>query len=242
MIVQRRVGGIRLINQHDHGLLAGVFAQAWSQTRPFEEVLLAGLHDFAWQGVDTSPLFDPESGLPHDFLTLPKGHRIAFYTQGIDALEEISPFVAQMTSRHYVSIMGDAAPESWRRSERQRQRRLHRPERGDMGGQLRWLQFFDTLSLFFCMTPPSALGRGDLPAWLKPEVFTSALEGRRPTLRWQDDATLLMSPFLFRGDALEVRLPCRDLSVSRFDGQTSMLDHLAEARPVVWEVVVRPGP
>ena len=247
MIVQRRADGVRIIDQHEHGLLSGVLAGAWHAPRGFEQILLAGLHDLAWRRSDADPVFDPGLGLPYDFLTLPKAPRVVHYTEGLDELEQISAFAGLMTSRHYVSIVGRSAPEAWIEAERIRQARLRvrLSSWSDEGldEALEWLRFFDTLSLFFCMTPPSALGVESLPGWLDPAVFARAVpeSGPRPAFRWLSDEALAMDPFLFQGEALEVEIPYRAVSETRFGDEGSMRAALGSARRGVWRASIVSG-
>src|SRR5690554_6068293 len=98
------------IPQEQHALISGVLAGAWAPSRldPLWVHMIC-MHDTPWRPADIAPQWNPERGLPHDFITYPMDEKIAHYRSGIDALELVHPWLALMVSRHYSAFAG---PES----------------------------------------------------------------------------------------------------------------------------------
>lgn len=74
MIIRRDADAIRLVGQPAHAHLAGQLARAWNRAAlpaigaAHEDMVLGiTLHDLAWARFETSPSFNPETGLPHSF-------------------------------------------------------------------------------------------------------------------------------------------------------------------------------
>lgn len=95
------------VTQEQHALQSGLLAGAWSPT-PLSAMLTLtiGLHDAPRRGSDRRPMLNAVTGLPYDFLDYPKASKFALYGAGIDALEDVHPYVAYMVSRHYTTFAG----------------------------------------------------------------------------------------------------------------------------------------
>jgi len=110
MIVFRSAGGLLLVAQPDHGVVAGALARAWGNpvfAAPSPPVLLytAEHHDDAWLELDAVPVLNPALGRPHTFISMPITARVAHYRKGIDVAEAHDPYAGLLTSLHYVGLM-----------------------------------------------------------------------------------------------------------------------------------------
>ncbi len=249
MIVQIREDCLRLFTQHDHGLMTGALAQAWvgnsgGQGLSFDLTLAAALHDAAWRQADESPLLDPQTGRPHDFISYPYDRRLDFYSHGVDALEALSVHAALLTSRHYVMLSGRTAPEEYRTIEAARQTRLrlklHRnKDEALLHVEQSYLLFLDALSLFVCMTPPGAKKDG-LPGWVEPERFARTPDGQQYQLEWRHEGYLVMEPFGFRAP-LKLQIPYVELPKLSYDSPDELENDWQRAASGFWTVTIGPG-
>lgn len=247
MIVQAlRRGGLRLIRQHDHALLAGAFAHGWKLERvPFETVLAATLHDFPWRQEDTAPLFDASRGRFYDFVSYPIEERARFYSAGIDDLEGLAgEAVAALTSMHFLRLMGAGAPSDFTARELSRRDRLRPAETVDLDVSLEYLRFFDALSLFVCMTSP-AIEASDVPAWLRSNDTTS-FELHMPRtgalrLRWITPDRLAIDPFPFESSPSTFDIPVFILPEPAYPSREAALaDYAARSSEARWAVALEP--
>lgn len=188
--------------QEHHAMLSGMLAQAWAQCHLHPALSSAiTLHDAPWRDVDAEPLFNPETGLPHDFIDYPMDEKISFYRRGIDHLERVHPYVAYMVSLHYTTFAGTKGVERLQAPERERRERLEaRLDESFASGAeraLEWVKFFDVFSLHLCLTGPRAVDEA-IPRWLRDSsAWSTAPDGTDLTLGWSDARTLEVSPWPF---------------------------------------------
>lgn len=253
MLVQPRTDGrIRLIRQHDHALLAGTLACAWrglgreAAPLPFDVVLAVGLHDLAWRSLDREPRLDLATGLPFPFHDHPLEEKLAAYGDGLDQVQDIHPYAALLGSLHYTSfpdIRGRVAFQ-----EKERRRRAYLTERLELEAEdrvrvetdLAFLQLFDNLSLFLCLTPPGADTEG-YPTWVEDCRHLETPGGATFHLTWLDDEVLHADPFPFR-DTVEVRVPHRELPAAGYRDVERLAADWRDAPERQWWITVRPAP
>lgn len=242
-------GRLRLFRQHHHALVCGELAAAWRglgrdpEVLPFEFILAAALHDVAWWTLDRAPRLNPETQLPCSFFEHTLAERVEAYVHGLDRVAEIHPYAALLGSLHYASFPAMLELESFQAAERERRRdlasllRLGPEEEQGIRTHLRYLQLFDTLSIFLCLTPPSANAAAQ-PAWVDAARHLEAPGGGIFHLTWVDDAVLHADPFPFR-DTLELRLPYRELEAGRFTTPQELEEAWELAPDRYWYVSVR---
>lgn len=224
MIVQQRPDEVRLITQHDHGILSGAFAERWDYNEPSRNVsdilrLTVQLHDFAWVAVDDRVVHWREDGLPNDFMTYPEEEKLIVYQQGIDEIATIHPYAGILLSRHYTAFTTeDRAPMFVRyqralraRLEAECARRQFDTARADTDFEL--LKIFDVLSLLVCVAPPGT-DESLWPRWLNPSPLLGKIG---ITATWEgDDLTLDPFPLTSRLETnISYRLLPRDWRPSR---------------------------
>lgn len=205
LIRKTKDGGHECVSQEQHALQSGVLAAAWKPTRlPPLLVMTIGLHDTPWRDADRQPLVDEATGMPHDFLNYPTAEKLALYRAGIDALEEVHPWVAYMVSRHYTTFAGTVNLAELQATETARRTRLEQllPDEllASSDEALAWIKFFDVFSLHLCLTGPAA-DESAIPGWLRDSSkWSTAPDGTTLALEWRDDATLAVDPWPFHED------------------------------------------
>lgn len=181
MLIQIRDEGLRLIRQHDHGLLSGELAAAWdgslgSGAWDRVVVLATALHDLGWRELDAEPRWNPETRRPYDFLDFPSDAKFGAAADGIDRVEELHPYAAVLVSLHYSTFGSPGRPTGFEEEEEDRRMELlasledEAPGPRDIQADLSALRLFDNLSLFLCLTPPGAR-EGSAPSWLTAELL-----------------------------------------------------------------------
>jgi len=248
MLIQRRDGGLRLIRQHDHGLLSGELAEAWegslgSGDRDRVVVLATALHDLGWRELDATPRWNPETGRPHDFVDHPPDEKFEAAVEGIDRVEELHPYAAVLVSLHYCTFGSPGRPSEFEEAEEDRRVELLASLEDDAPGprqiqaDLGALRLFDNLSLLLCLTPPG-VDPGANPSWLGPELLDlPAWAGRgasRIRLEWRDEDVAILDPWLFRDGSLTLELPYRDLPGRRFPDPEALATAWREASEETW--------
>lgn len=257
MLIQSRQGTLRLIRQHDHGLVSGELAAAWngplgSGAWDRVVVLATSLHDLGWRELDDPPVWDPETGRPRDFLAYPPDAKYEAAAEGIDRIEELHPYAAVLVSLHYTSFRGGGRPSEFEEAEEDRRVELldtledEAPGPRQIQEDLQALRLFDNLSLFLCLTPPGA-DPDSSPSWLTPELlilpsWAGVIEerrGRPMELTWRDEGTVSLDPWLFE-EELELEIPFRDLAEDRYPDADSLVRAWSEAAERSWTVRVAP--
>ena len=236
MIVIPDDGRLRIVTQADHAHLAGEIASLWrtgglpeSPRRP--DVLFAAReHDNGWRETDSAPWVDPETGRPHDVLSLPDGPRIELWRRGVERYAERRPYAALLICRHAASIYRD------RRGEPAWDEGLLDPL-DELAGELlettgaapevvdadyRFVALTDRISLAAC-------GR-----WQEP----FEIAGHRGHLSGD---TVYLDPFPLAG-ATTFRVGCRFVPDRPYAGPVDLIGELASARWTQVPVRLAPAP
>lgn len=229
-------GRYECITQQQHAFVSGVLAGAWTATRLSARLIQANaLHDAPWRRPDAAPTLDPETGRPHDFISYPMDDKVRFYREGIDELEEVDPYVAYLVSLHYTSFAGTRDHEPLTEPEARRRERLAvlTPETSaeEYEAALSWVQFFDILSLYICLTGPKGLA-DSVPRWLRGDGWKTAPDGEELSLRWRDDSTLVVDPWPLVGAELSANLRMRVFGM-QFDDEQALRKAWKNAVPEI---------
>lgn len=250
MLIQRRDDGrLRLIAQHDHGLLAGELAAAWREPDaselPSELVLATALHDLAWRELDDEPRWNPQTREPHDFLDFPPEEKYRAASEAIDRLEELHPWAAVLVSLHYSTFGSPGRPPGFEESEEERRLELlddlgdSAPEPARLHRDLDFLRLFDNLSLYLCLAAPGAREESR-PPWLSPRRFEIPGTDVRLELSWDDETEVEVAPFHFE-EGLDLELPYRDLPGGPFESEDALLEAWEEAEERTGRLRIRPS-
>lgn len=272
MLVQARRERLRLFTQHHHALASGTLAHAWVPAPgpgpdgegapgghppggrlPHRVVLAAALHDVAWREIDRMPVRDPGSGRPCGFTDYPLSRKLEAYRHGLDAMEEVDPWIGLLGSLHYASFLDrDGAAFFLEREEQRRRRLMAHVLRRDAGGRdrsaledraradLAWLKFLDGLSLRICLTPPP-VPAVELPPWMSREDEPETPAGRRLELGWHGPSEAAVRPWPFSGRQLELELPWRELPAGGYPDGETLREAWGEAERGIWRPRLVPG-
>ncbi len=200
MIVRNQPDHFILIQQHDHALLSGTFAENWgghevpALPEPEQALVLAvRLHDIGWQGLDAAPFWNPEMQQPYSFIDQPLDRKLVHYRLGIDLVQQEDLYAALLCSLHYTSFfppdrleaLGPAAS-SFLEDERVRQGEIERALL-ESGRTIEWrrrhfdlnlLKLWDDLSLYACLNEPGAAKTDEHP-WYR-DGFRAVQMAYRP--------------------------------------------------------------
>jgi hypothetical protein len=216
MLIRRNAQGeVHAIDQAHHAHLSGILAGSWRARLHARLVAAITLHDDPWRDADSVPRLNPQTGLPHDFIDYPVERRVDLYCDGLDALERLDSYVAFMVSKHYTTFAGTRDVEPFQTRERARRDRLvplldeTLVEHAD--DDLRWMKYFDVLSLHICLTGPD-VDESDLPIWLRDSTaWSTAPDGTELDLEWLAPDHLAVSPWPFAEDGIVWELRQRPL-------------------------------
>ncbi len=110
MIVTREDGALRLVDQVEHGRLAGVLAAAWGTDRlerpaPFEPVVLAAArHDEGWRRRDARLLFDDDRRRPLHFVDVDAAEHVRLYRDGVRTVTTTDAYAGLLVGMHWTGL------------------------------------------------------------------------------------------------------------------------------------------
>ncbi len=241
-----------LIPQIAHARLAASVAEVWRfEHLPANDrqVLLAAVlhHDDGWAEWDAAPECDRQSGRPLSFTEMPTAASTAIHRRSIDIAAGFGPLAVYAVAGHFAALLQQY--DSWRRAGHEvraagesllafADQRMDvalaewlAAAPGRTGEQaelcLRWLQFFDRVSLWLCMAPRTASQRMELPGEGGSITFTPLDERQVRVDPW---------PLLVPSLGLDVELIC--LSAAPGDraalGNVAAGEMLAAPRRTLW--------
>ena len=214
-----------LVEQHYHGLVSGEFARHWAVEVRVREAALYAIanHDVAWRELDATVSWNEATGRPYSFLDYPARPKLRAYANGLDYIQERSPYAACLCSMHYGSFMRDARRElevSFREAEAARRRgietTLSEEQIESLEYNFRLLQLCDDVSLFVCLNEP---GRNDYPHYKDGFGFMGA--SLEPV--WDDERTLRLNPNPF-SQPFRIEVPYRVVGRNRLLQQSDRLE------------------
>jgi len=217
VIVRERADSFVLVDQHEHGLVAGEFARRWAERPvPLEPTLFAvENHDVAWRGPDREVLWNEASGRPYSFLDYPLAPKLAAQRRGIDAVEGHHPYAGCLCSMHYARFMvgsEDPVAVEFVEEETARQERLRGgmslPELDNLERNFRFLRLCDGLSLYLFLYGPGE------PGYPPPTPDGFELDGTRYGIFWQDEGAVRLDPFPL-AEPFDASVPYREVGKDR---------------------------
>ena len=239
MLVRIEEEGALVIGQLSHAWVSGQLARAWGNEsfpapEPREGVALgAEQHDIGWARVDLEPSFNPETGLPRNFLELTVDEHLAIWRDAPERLVSQSLHAALVVSLHGRSLSELRARASPERAEplqahitAERARQAHLREvlgvsDSDLERTRRQMWTWDGISLalcngwrpFTCKDVPGRDGLVDID------------------LRDRANGYVTLDPWPFERGRVEIVCEARRLA-ARYDDETSMREALAQAKPL----------
>lgn len=240
-----------LIPQIEHAHLAGKLAEHWGAAplvplRPRTEVLWAVFHhDDGWRAWDFAPDVDPQSGKPRAFTEMEIDTSVAIWSASIEEASTAGNLQAYLVAGHFCALAERAAAwkhgdTAWARAEQfiQDYRRQMRIWLADWQAAsqatntvavadqaLCHLQFFDSLSLWFCCAPASGPETVETPGGPELGLFP-------------DDSQILLDPWPFQTPELNLEVPGREVPAGRYASREALA--LAPSQPVQLTWRLRP--
>ncbi len=110
MIVTREDGALRLVDQVEHGRVAGALAAAWGNERlarpaPFDPVVLAAArHDEGWRSRDARLLFDDERRRPLHFIDVDAAEHVRLYRDGVRTVTAADAYAGLLVGMHWTGL------------------------------------------------------------------------------------------------------------------------------------------
>lgn len=218
-----------MFDQHQHGLLAGEFAEALnsvsfrSSKRWDEAVYAVKDHDRGWIDLDDNPFLNDALHAPYTFMDFPIATKLTFYSKGLDEIQSKSLYAALLCSMHYERLLSQAdiehpALRKYMHHE-QKRRDCIQLELGisDLAAEselmydLHVLQFCDDLSLYLCLNEPGVDKEHEFPWWREGFPMSEKFDctnGEMIHAYWKNSNTVELSPFPF-DRVVSVQLTCR---------------------------------
>ncbi|SHE82273.1 Protein of unknown function [Seinonella peptonophila] len=216
MIVRQRGDQYVLMNQHEHGLMAGEMAEHLFQViRPREETLFAiRNHDIGWIELDRQVVWNEESNQPYSFMDYPLALKLEAYTNGIVTVENENLYAGYLCSKHYayfIEKLTEPLAKEFLDREQARRQRIRKyfsaDEKQYLIDNFRLLRFCDDLSLSICLHDPET-GPHD---WYQNGI---QYNGSTYQWYWEDQTSLRLSPSLFK-ESFELQIPYRVFNQER---------------------------
>ena len=238
MIVAAEGSELLVITQNDHAHLAAEILSLWRSDglpdHPRRADLLFAVreHDNGWRETDSAPRANPETGRPHDFLSLPREDRIELWERGTARFAGERPYPALLIARHAYQLHRGRDREKWgefleflEELQRGLLEAAGVPEEV-VAEDYRWLDLADLLSLAICNRREDPFER----------YGTRGRFGGHP-----DAETLLLDPFPLAGTTI-FKVPCRRIPHRAYAGDADLGGELAAARWRELRVRVAPPP
>lgn len=110
MLISRRGNDLVLIEQNEHGRLAGDIAAHWGNAqfagplRRESALAAAAMHDEGWREADAQPLFNAAQARPLHFLEIDMEDHVPLYGRGVDRVFEHDPYAGLLVSMHWTGL------------------------------------------------------------------------------------------------------------------------------------------
>jgi hypothetical protein len=257
MILQDHGDHLVVIRQTDHATLAGFFAREWGnevfiRPEPFDSFRLAAAeHDNGWSEWELNPTIDPATFSPYTFMSIPTAEHIEIYKRGIDRIVQEDRYAALLAAVHAAGLYDRAratipgfSAKYVKSNEAQlvaefvqrlrlQQLRLKVDLRADavmksfaedksLQTNAQRLEALDRLSLYFCLAP---LAESTIDAVPRDEQGGEADWELRP----QADKSVVLTPYPFRRDPLDISILARRIPKQRYANDFDLQKELALA-------------
>jgi hypothetical protein len=236
MIVRKQANGeLILVGQTDHSRLVGQLAAHWGNgefvtLEPYDSVVRAAtFHDYGWLRYETSPLLNPETGEPYQFLQLPLGPtQLEAYQWSLDWLAGIDRYSGLIINMHRTGLwkgryetithpkgynirqMSPEVREFIERNEAWQERERKALDPDNVWTNYRLMQVWDLLGLYFCCQEP-------YEDYIEPVPRSYAdKNGVRLTMKPADPGQVAFDPYPFDARPCRVQLAFKRLPKTTF--------------------------
>jgi hypothetical protein len=272
-----------LVSQVEHARLSAEMARAWGSAEcpplDFADEMLPAIyrHDDGWAEWEQHPGVDPASGRPLNFTEMPLGESLEIWERSIAAAAQFGPLAGYVVSGHFVALLRHqnswqqmGSPHQGQVSEfldRQARRRidwLAQWQRKSPAWRtataaetsLQWLQFFDALSLWLCISrhvdsskaidvrkPELVPGRRlESVGWSAMPLPCGGQLRLVPQLSTpQHGEWIGLSPWPFSTASVDLSLSARCVPVQHYHTPAELADVLSTTVMLNWLLVPGPG-
>jgi Protein of unknown function (DUF3891) len=243
-------GSLLLINQTEHAKISGLFAAHWgnanfTRPRPYEPVVRAAIfHDAGWYRYETSPRYDAVAGKTPSFTQVPLDRsQLDAFQWAIDWLTGIDPYAGLLINKHRTGLwrgrygvithpalpiapnLGPAVESFIAENEAQQGAQEQALDTAELSVNYQLLQFWDLLSLYFCLRPPYQQFVEPVPKSYR------GGEGARLNLTPLGDERVSIDPYPFDLPSLPISIPYRRLSTAKFADEAAFRAAYFQALP-----------
>ncbi len=244
-----------LLGQVEHAQLSAQLAAGWgappfASALPADEVQWAiGHHDDGWRFWDEAPDVDPESGRPRSFTEMDPADSLAIWTTSIEGAAQRGPLEGYAVAGHFCSLaerfllpmappaaaaeiqtfLAEFTPlmQSWREA-------WTALAPGNLATQtddaVRWVRFFDQLSLWFCCAEVT-----------EPEELESP-EGHRLRIVPRGSGQIEVSPWPWKVDRLPVAVAGRAVPVAHYASRQALAAAPSQSVRLEWQLTPGAAP
>ncbi len=243
-------GSLVLINQTEHAKISGLFAAHWGngefeRPHPYEPAVRAAFfHDCGWYRYETSPRYDPATGKTPSFIEVPLDRtQLDAFQWGTDWLTAIDPYAGLLINKHRTGLwrgrygaishpgmfgargLSPLVEAFIAENEARQKQQEHTVDQKEFWINYQWLQFWDLLSLYFCVRPP-------YDEYIEPVPKSYADgQGARVTLKPRADGKVAIDPYPFDLPSLVFDVPHRRLATSKFPDEAAFRAAYYKAPP-----------
>jgi hypothetical protein len=245
-----------LISQIDHAHLAGKLAEHWGAADivlpvPHAELWAIHHHDDGWREWEQTPDIEPRAGRPRQFTEMPVEDSLAIWTASIEIACQADNLAGFVVAGHFCALARRSP--AWRNGTAQGAKVArfitHFEDQAAIWQQawhgenpatntveiarraLARLQFFDSLSLWFCCAPAS-----------EPERIESP-DGPPLTLASVDPRRVQLSPWPLAVPNLNLEIPARAVAVRRYRDSADLARAPSRKVQLDWQLVAgEPNP
>ncbi len=243
-------GSLVLINQTEHAKISGLFAAHWgnrefARPHPYEPVVRAAIfHDAGWYRYETGPRYDAATGKTPNFTQVPLDRaQLDAFQWAIDWLTGIDPYAGLLINKHrtglwrgrYRAIMhpplptapdlGAAVERFIADNEGQQRAQESALDATELWVNYQLLQFWDLLSLYFCVRPPYEQHVEPVPTGYR------GGEGLRLNLMPLGGGRVSIDPYPFDLASLPISIPYRRLPTAKFADEAAFRAAYFQALP-----------
>jgi hypothetical protein len=254
IVCEESDGSLFLINQTDHARISGLFAAHWgndefARPRPYEPAVRAAIfHDCGWYRYETSPCYDAAIGKTPSFIQVALDRpQLDAFQWGTDWLTGIDPYAGLLINKHRTGLWRgrygaithpgmfnaknlNPLVETFIAENEARQKEQERSvDAKEFWVNYQLLQFWDLLSLYFCVKPPY-----DEYIEPVPRGYADTASGR-VTLKPLTGSKIAIDPYPFNLPSLVIDVPHRRLPTSKFPDEAAFRVAYYQALPQIMQ-------
>jgi hypothetical protein len=243
-------GALLLINQTEHAKISGLFAAHWGNSEfarphPYEPVVRAAIfHDAGWYRYETSPRYDAATGKTPNFMQVPLDRaQLDAFQWAIDWLTGIDGYAGLLINKHRTGLwrgrygaikhpphltppsLGPMVEAFIAENEERQKAQERTKDATELWVNYQLLQFWDLLSLYFCVRQPYQQFVEPVP------TRYGAGEGVRLDLTPLGDGRVAIDPYPFDLPSLPISIPYRRLPTATFADEAAFRAAYFQALP-----------